>query len=375
MRWIAFGVLVYCASGPLLAIAQTPDVPSETAVQPHVAAGFTDSSGGFQRFPGIDARYLDGDAAVSGAADPRWKPWDPSSVELARVMSNQPGANPRHATQHAFLLSLRGDRSGAEAGIAAAKQRFPDSEAVYWSEGWIRLNLLDFEGSLLAWQQAERLHGGQPYWVPYSKAIALIGLGDQAAALAWWGVAQRSHGPELASADAARAKFQHWRFTEKLLLEDLIQAAFPGTERLAVVDGSETPYLKVLSAPTPSYPPSLLRMGIQGETLVRMRVGPDGVPGDVAIQRSSGQSEFDAVAIDAARLARFSMPEKVDSKGVIVLLPYRFSLRADPAAAALKDQSELGAATGQDAEMQRMIERRREKILEAANSAASNGNR
>lgn len=322
------------------------------------ATGFTDLSAGFDRLPAADARYMDADPAAGGAGDPRWKPWDARSLELARIAGSSPKAGARLATQHAYLLSLRGDSAGAEAELAKVKLRFPGVESVYWSEGWIRLNLLDFEGALVAWQQAERLHGGEPFWVPYSKAIALTGVGDDAAALAWWAVAQRSHGSELASADAARAKFGYWRYTEKLLLEDLIQNAFPGTERLAVLEGSGLPYMKLLSAPAPAYPPALLRQGIEGEALVRLRVGADGVPAEVAIERPSGQDMFDLAALSAARLVRFEKSEKVDAKGVYALMPYRFSLRPEPVPATPKVASESDAPSGREAEIKRIIEQR-----------------
>ncbi len=136
---------------------------------------------------------MDSDPEVAGGADPRWKPWNPQHLAAAEARAKGPSPGVRDATRHAYLLSLRGDRAGAQAGLAAAKQRYPDSVGVHWSEGWIRRNLLDFEGALVAWQQ----------------------------------VAQRAYAPELASADGARDRFQHWRPTEKKLLEEVIGLAYP----------------------------------------------------------------------------------------------------------------------------------------------------
>lgn len=171
---------------------------------------------------------MDADVEASGGADPRWNPQNPTHLSVARERAQGPSPGVRDATRHPYLLSLRGDRAGAEAGLAAAKQRFPNSVGVHWSEGWIRLNLLDFDGALVAWQEAERLHGGQPFWVPYSKAIALSGRGDDEAALAWWRVAQKAYEPELNTAAAARYRFQYWRPTERALLEQVIGLAYPG---------------------------------------------------------------------------------------------------------------------------------------------------
>jgi hypothetical protein len=223
--WLGLFAGLFAMLGTSTLAAEAP--PAVAADAGKVASGFIDVLAGYQRLPNPDAQFMDTDPEVAGGADPRWKPWNPQHIAVAEARAKGPSPGVRNATQHAYLLSLRGDRAGAEAGLAAAKQRYPDSVGVHWSEGWIRLNLLDFEGALVAWQQAERLHGGQPFWVPYTKSIALMGLGDGEAALAWWQVAQRAYAPELASADAARKRFQHWRPTEKKLLEDVIALAYP----------------------------------------------------------------------------------------------------------------------------------------------------
>jgi hypothetical protein len=236
-RWLSVLVgLVGVLSASTLA-AETP--AAVAADEPKTASGFVDLTAGYQRLPDRDARYRDADADVAGGADPRWKPWNPQHLAAAEARAKGPSPAVRDATRHAYLLSLRGDRAGAEAGLAAAKQRYPDSVGVHWSEGWIQLNLLDFEGALLAWQQAERLHGGQPFWVPYTKSIALMGLGDGEAALAWWQVAQRAYAPELDSAHAARQRFRHWRPTEMKLLEEVIALAYPQDQANLAANGAD----------------------------------------------------------------------------------------------------------------------------------------
>jgi TonB family protein len=284
-------------------------------------AGFTDTALGFDRLPKEGARYRDGDFEVAGGADPRWSPWNPLHMEIARRRAEQAGTSLRRLTNHPYLLSLRGDREGAEAGLAKARAQYPNSVALHWSEGWIRLNLLDFEGALVAWQQAERLHGGQPFWVPYTKAIALVGVGDDTAALAWWQVAQRALAPDLDTATDARQRFSHWRVTEKILLEELIQFAYPRTAPAAIVDGRG--YLQMTHAPVPMYPVELLRQGIEGTVLVKLKVGQNGLPGQVRIERSSGYPAFDEEALKVAKLARFELPQGA-TKPVWALVPYRF---------------------------------------------------
>ncbi len=317
-------------------------------------SGFVDLAAGYQRLPNHGAQYMDADAEVAGGADPRWKPWNPQHLAVAEARAQGPSPGVRDATRHAYLLSLRGDRAGAEAGMATAKQRHPDSVGVHWSEGWIRLNLLDFEGALVAWQQAERLHGGQPFWVPYTKSIALMGLGDGAAALAWWQVAQRAYAPELATAAAARNRFQHWRPTEKSLLEEVIDLAYPDDQPRIASDGFG---LQMIDSPVPHYPPALVREGIQGVTVVRIQVDAAGLATAAEVDRSSGYADMDAEALRVARLARFKVPAGTGADGLWALVPYRFSL--DPAQLA-------PPAAARQAEVDRIIELRRAQMLEEA---------
>ena len=319
--------------------------------------GFVELSAGYQRLPAADALYTDADFEVSGGADPRWKPWNPAHLEAARVRAQGPTSGVRNATQHAYLLSLRGDRAGAEAGLAAAKQRYPNTVGVYWSEGWIRLNLLDFEGALVAWQQAERLHGGQPFWVPYSKAIALMGLDDGDAALAWWHVAQRAYAPELATANATRSRFQHWRATEMNLLERVIDRAYPDDLADVAKAGSG---LQMIDSPLPRFPPALLRQGIQGVTMVRIRVDAAGQAADVEVETSSGYADMDAEALRVARLARFKVPASTGPEGLWAVVPYRFALNAAQPAP---------PADSRQAEIARIIEARRAQMQAEAAKA------
>lgn len=244
--------LAVCVVLGLVASAANVGAQTEpsTATTTKEVSGFVDLATGFQRLPAADAKYMDADPEIPGGADPRWKPWNPTHLAVAKARAQGPSPDVRNATQHPYLLSLRGDRAGAESGLAAAKQRFPDSVGVHWSEGWMRLNLLDFEGALVAWQEAQRLHGGQPFWVPYSKAIALMGAGDGEAALAWWRVAQGALAPELDTAGAARNRFQHWRAAEKALLEQVIDLAYlkPDQPAAAAVAARQAEVQRIIEA-------------------------------------------------------------------------------------------------------------------------------
>ena len=210
--------LAACSSAPRQA---TNALLAEDSVD-----SFVDASRGFERLPAARAAYRDADAEVAGGADPRWNPDKNAHIRIAERIARGPVGGQRELTRLAYLYALRGELQNAHAKLAEAKAQYPDTVGVYWSEGWIRLNLQDYEGALVAWQVAEELHGGQPFWVPYTKAVALIGKGDTEAALAWWEVSKRSHWPRLNSAEGAREYFGHWRDAEAGLLDRLLELAY-----------------------------------------------------------------------------------------------------------------------------------------------------
>ena len=306
-------------SGPMVAQAPAPDEPIKLAAVESYSQlpGFVDSALGFERWPAVDARYQDADPEVGGGPPVNPARRDAPSLNALRA-----------ATRRAYARSVVGDRVGAAAGIETAKKRFPDSVGIHWSEGWIRLNLLDFQGALTAWQVAEGLHGGRPFWVPYSKAIALIGSGDFDAALAWWRVAQGSMAPALDLPADVRNRFQHWKQLEKQLLEHVIELAYsPQQARLPATPGLN---LRLLEAPVPIYPSALLREGVEGLTLVKVHVSPQGRPLQVEVFVSSRIAAFDAAALEAARLTRFDVPARFAAEGLWVTIPYAFKVRAPP---------------------------------------------
>ena len=55
----------------------------------------------------------------------------------------------------------------------------------------------------------------------------------------------------------------------------------------------------------PAYPESARARGVEGETLLRISVLPDGTVGDALVARSSGDPTLDAAALSAARTWRF----------------------------------------------------------------------
>ena len=80
--------------------------------------------------------------------------------------------------------------------------------------------------------------------------------------------------------------------------------------------------------PPPDYPRRALRRGIEGTVLVRVDVGPDGVPTSVGISQSSRSRELDRAAIEAVERWRFR-PAMADGRPTVgtVVVPIDFNAR------------------------------------------------
>lgn len=101
-------------------------------------------------------------------------------------------------------------------------------------------------------------------------------------------------------------------------------AAPPAATATASPDSAPVP----VSSPPPSYPRRALRRGESGEALLRVHVGPDGVPQAIDLVRSSGSRSLDRAATDAVRRWRFS-PARRDGQPVagVVQVPIAFQAR------------------------------------------------
>lgn len=77
--------------------------------------------------------------------------------------------------------------------------------------------------------------------------------------------------------------------------------------------------------PAPRYPPQALRRGERGNVLVRVEVGPDGVPVSVSVAQSSGSRLLDRAAADAVSRWRFQ-PAELNGRPTVgtVMVPIEF---------------------------------------------------
>lgn len=77
----------------------------------------------------------------------------------------------------------------------------------------------------------------------------------------------------------------------------------------------------------PSYPESARRSGVQGTTVLKLRVLENGKVGEVQIEKSAGHPDLDMAAVDAVRKWLFE-PARIGKQplAVWVLLPVKFEL-------------------------------------------------
>jgi periplasmic protein TonB len=81
-------------------------------------------------------------------------------------------------------------------------------------------------------------------------------------------------------------------------------AVVGGTGEGEGLPAHETPVIQkveLVRMKPPVYPPRCLRMGIEGVVKVRVLVGENGVPQEVTLARSSGESSLDEAAMEAVR--------------------------------------------------------------------------
>lgn len=80
--------------------------------------------------------------------------------------------------------------------------------------------------------------------------------------------------------------------------------------------------------PAPNYPRRALRGGVGGTVLLRVDVGPDGIPTSVGISRSSRSRDLDRAAVEAVQRWRFR-PAMADGRPTVgtVVVPIEFEAR------------------------------------------------
>lgn len=114
--------------------------------------------------------------------------------------------------------------------------------------------------------------------------------------------------------------------TQYVVLSLLLAALAGGCGREAL---PEKPPRQLSSSPF-RYPEELWDAGVEGETILRIFVTPQGTVDSARVEKSSGHTAFDQAAAEGAKQLRFEPGRRGDQPvGMWVLLPVQFQMNAD----------------------------------------------
>ena len=124
--------------------------------------------------------------------------------------------NPKNSaalTHRAYYFNDTGDTQRAlrdfDAALAASDVASVQARHVYWSRGWARYDNGEVAAAIADWREAARLHGGSPYWLPYTLALGYWTMGERDEALRWFDIAVTSQ-PVFATDEGIREKIRNW---------------------------------------------------------------------------------------------------------------------------------------------------------------------
>lgn len=172
--------------------------------------------------PDASHRYADKDSAAI-ASGPR--PGDKAAWR--RHLNQVIQRNPKDVvalTSRGYVRNIAGDFEGAnedyQRALAVADPKTANYRHILWSLGWSHFNLGNDIIALDFWSQAERQHGGSPYWVPYTVALSYWRLGKKEAALAYYDLAVKNNA-DWGTEDGVHKMTHHWKPVEKKLHAEL----------------------------------------------------------------------------------------------------------------------------------------------------------
>jgi tetratricopeptide (TPR) repeat protein len=165
------------------------------------------------------ALYRDADVATSASAS--------SETALDALIAQEPG-NIAALAQRGRLRMREGrmedGQSDFDAAIALADADSSDARLVLWTYGWAQLEAGNLPDALHNWQEAERLHGGHPFWVSYSFATVLWLMDEQELAVAYYDAAVRSYPKQWGNADAVARSTLDWQPLPRAAIADVFAA-------------------------------------------------------------------------------------------------------------------------------------------------------
>lgn len=169
-----------------------------------------------------EPRYVDPDPAASYLGYPPG-----GRVKFRAMIQASLQKNPRNVSalvHRAHLYGEMGDRERErrdyDAALAASEPASPQRRHVHWSRGWSRYDQGDIEGALSDWAEAERLHGGRPGWITYTRALAYWSANDPVAALHWYDLAVDGN-PEWGAEEGMAKRIRYWSDPQQVQMRAL----------------------------------------------------------------------------------------------------------------------------------------------------------
>ncbi|MBB1471675.1 tetratricopeptide repeat protein [Luteimonas sp. MC1782] len=172
-----------------------------------------------------EGRYVDDDEAAS------YLPTPPGSRARFRQLLNAAiQNNPRNVSalaHRAFLFMEGGDAKRArrdyDAALAASEPGSRYERHVLWSRGWSNYDEGDFAATYADWQRAIALHGGGPFWAPYSLALLYWSAGQSEPALQWYATAAVAN-PEWSTPEGVAVRTRRWSPAQRERMQALFAA-------------------------------------------------------------------------------------------------------------------------------------------------------
>ena len=122
------------------------------------------------------------------------------ATEFRKMLNHEIQMHPKNViafTHRAYFYIRTGNNDEAVRDFDHALQVADYGSALHrqvlWAYGWALYDLDRVEEALQAWRLCVKLHGGNPFWVPYSYSLAYWTAGERDAALAWYSTAVRSN--------------------------------------------------------------------------------------------------------------------------------------------------------------------------------------
>lgn len=126
---------------------------------------------------------------------------------------------------HQFAVRKLADDAAREYAVAfgLARQNPRALRHVRWGYGWSLFALGEPRAALAQWQDARKLHGGAPFWYPYTVAVGLWMAGEPDQALDWYDVAVASL-PAWGTDRGVAQRTQHWQAHERRVIQLMFEA-------------------------------------------------------------------------------------------------------------------------------------------------------